>query len=74
MDAALSSSGEAQMALLEKRIGSAKRFGNLLESRHVEELMDIADYGDDTEATVAAALIGALNLPRDELVSLILNQ
>ncbi len=74
MDAALSSVDEEQVVLLEKMISSAKRFGNLLESRHVEELMDIADYGDDREATVAAALIGALNLPRDELVSLILNQ
>ena len=74
MDAAIEASGDERIAMLEFVIESARQHGNLLEDRQIEELVDMADYGLDDEATVAAALIGALNLPREELTPLILNQ
>ncbi len=71
MDAAMAASGEERVALLGKVTGSAKRNGNLLETRHVTALRDLVVSGEDAEATAAAALMGALNLPNTEIVPLI---
>jgi hypothetical protein len=60
--------------LLGKVAGSAKRSGNLLESRHITALREIVTTGENAEATAAAALMGALNLPNAELVPLILGR
>lgn len=72
MDAALAASGSEQVALLGKTAASAKRFGNMLENRQVSGLRDLVTGGSDDQATAAAALMGALNLPNAELVPLIL--
>ncbi len=74
MDAAIAAPGDERVALLEKVAGSAKRNGNLLETRHITALRDILTTGADAEATAAAALMGALNLPNAELVPLILGR
>jgi hypothetical protein len=72
MDAALNASGDERVALLDKVADSAKRFGNHLEPRQVERLLEVASRGEGEEATAAAALVGALNLPNDNLIPLIL--
>lgn len=74
MDAALNAAGEERVALLGKVADSAKRFGNLLEQRQVERVLDLATNGPDQEATAAAALVGSLNLPNTNLVPLILGK
>jgi HEAT repeat protein len=71
-DAALSAGGEERIVLLGMVADSAKRFGNLLEARQVRRVMDLASDGSDPEATAAAALVGSLNLPNNNLVPLIL--
>lgn len=72
MDAALAASGQEQVALIGKVADSAKRFGNLLDARHVARAMELASTGGQQEATAAAALVGSLNLPNNNLVPLIL--
>lgn len=72
MDRALGASGADRVMLLNKTASSARRFGNMLEDRHVRRLVEIAVDGADEEATAAAALMGALNLPNRELIPLIL--
>lgn len=72
MDAALDASGADRVAMLDAVARSAKRSGNMLEERQVSRLVEIAGSGDDAEATAAAALMGALNLPNARLVPLIL--
>ena len=63
MDAALAASYSERVALLEAVTDSAKRCGNMLEKRHISRLIEVAESGTDAEATAAAALMGALNLP-----------
>ena len=72
MDTAMEASGEARVALLRKVTDSAKRFGNQLEARQVGRLTELAAKGTGEEATAAAALMGALNLPNSQVVPLIL--
>ncbi len=72
MDVALRENGAEMVRYLEKTSDSAKRFGNLLNPTQLEQLADIAMTGNDAEATAAAALMGALNLPNEDLVPLIL--
>lgn len=74
MDAALAAADDERVALLGKVAGSAKRYGNLLETRHITALRSIVTDGADAEATAAAALMGALNLPNAEIVPLILGR
>ncbi len=71
-DAAMQAGGEERVMLLQKTADSAKRFGNLLDARHVRSLVDLARTGKDEEATAAAALMGALNLPSTDLIPLII--
>lgn len=73
MDAALNATGDEQIALLGLVADSAKRSGNMLETRQVNNLMKLAmGDGTDEQATAAAALMGALNLPNKDLIPLIL--
>lgn len=72
MDAAAAAEGEERVALLGKLAGSAKRFGNQLEARHIVALKEMATGGADAEATAAAAAMGSLNLPSGEIVPMIL--
>jgi len=71
MDAAVEAAGDERVALLTTLTGSAKRFGNLLEERQVKRLVELVQTGKDAEATAAAALMGALNLPNTRLVPLV---
>jgi hypothetical protein len=71
MDAAMASTGEEQVQLLNRVNDSAKRFGNLLEDRQVRWLLQEAESTDPDRATLAASLVGALSLPNDKLVPLI---
>lgn len=71
MDAAMDADGERRAALLTKVAESAKRFGNMLESRQVARLLRMAGEADLQAATAAAAVIGALELPNTDLVPLI---
>lgn len=72
VDAALAASGEEQVALLTTAAGSAKRFGNQLESRQIAAIREVAITGDASAATAAAALLGSLNLPNTEIVPMII--
>lgn len=72
MDAALSAGGAERVSLLGSVADSAKRHGNLLEGVQVRRLIELAGSDDDSTATAAAALMGALGLPNDELVPLII--
>lgn len=71
MEAAMAAKGGDRVVLLGMVADSAKRFGNMLEIRSVAQIVDLATNGSDDEATAAAALMGALNLPNNELVGLI---
>lgn len=72
-DAALAETGDHQVALLGIVADSAKRHGNLLDARHISRLTEVVRTGSDEEATAAAALMGALNLPTSEIIPVILN-
>jgi hypothetical protein len=75
MDAALAAGGDEQIALLAWVSNSAKRNGNMLDQRHIASLLKLATgSGSDAQATAAAALMGALNLPNAELVPLIVGR
>ncbi|MBI1191303.1 MAG: hypothetical protein GC200_11555 [Tepidisphaera sp.] len=74
LDAAMKSGGADRVALLGKVADSAKRFGNKLEARQVAGVLDLAAKGDEAEATAAAALLGALQVPNNELMPLILSK
>ncbi|MHC4976395.1 MAG: hypothetical protein ACYTF7_07290 [Planctomycetota bacterium] len=71
MDAAMEAGGQIQIDLLNYVSASAKRIGNNLERRQIQDLADLALEGSDAEATAAAALLGALNLTDRDLSSLI---
>lgn len=71
MDAVMNATGGERLVLMTKMNQSAKRFGNLLESRQVKWLVELAEKGEEDDATLAASLIGALNLPNERLVPLI---
>jgi HEAT repeat protein len=71
MDAAADATSADRIVLLGRVADSAKRFGNMLEPRHIKAINDMATMGVDDEATAAAALMGSLNLPNSDLVPLI---
>ncbi|MEM7622461.1 MAG: hypothetical protein AAF235_04585 [Planctomycetota bacterium] len=73
MDAALDADGVDQVELLGRVADSAKRFGNMLEPRQVSRLGELVRTARETDlATAAAALMGALDLPNNDVVPLIL--
>ncbi len=71
MEAALAAKGADRVAMLGFVADSAKRFGNMLDVRQVSQVVEMASKGEDEEATSAAALMGALNLPNADFVQLI---
>ncbi len=73
MEAALDARDSDRVRMLSLVADSAKRFGNNLEDRQIRRLIDLADARDDSLATAAAALMGALGLPNDRIVPLILD-
>lgn len=74
LEAAFASSGDDRLALFARTSDSAKRFGNLLPERLVNRLLETAATASGAEATGAAALVGALNLPSSALAPLILGK
>lgn len=70
-EAAFKASGPERVAILGKLAGSARRYGNQLAERHVNQLREIAQAKDTDEATAAAAVLGSLNLANSELLPLI---
>lgn len=72
-DAALSASGDQQIALIRIAAESAKRHGNMLEDRQIQRVIQLADSADSGVATAAAAFLGSLNLAGDRIVPLILS-
>ncbi len=74
MEAAFASSGAERLALFERVSDSARRFGNRLPERLVTRLIETASTAQGEEATGAAALVGALNLPNSALSPLILGK
>jgi len=74
MDEALNASGDERIVLLGYVADSAKRFGNLLADRQVRRLIELARTGERREATAAAAAMGALNLPNESLLPLIIGE
>ncbi|MBL8763864.1 MAG: hypothetical protein JNM07_06310 [Phycisphaerae bacterium] len=71
IDATLASSGDERVLMLARSADSARRFGNLLEPRQIERLLDLLKRATGAEATAIAALVGALDLPNDSLIPLI---
>lgn len=74
MDAALAAQGDEMVDLLRITTQSAKRHGNMLEDRQVRRLLGMTRQGNDAQATAVAALIGALSLPNQDLIPLILGK
>jgi hypothetical protein len=74
MDAALNAAADERIALLGKVADSAKRFGNQLEPRQVDRVVELATTAQGAEATAAAALMGSLDLPNENLIPLILGR
>ncbi len=71
-DAALNAEPAERIKLLGLAANSAKRFGNSLEPRQVDALVDLTMKAAGEEATAAAAVVGALNLQGSGVVPLIL--
>jgi len=72
MDAAMTASADERVKLLGIVAESAKRSGNQLADRQIKWLREMATKGQGEEATAAAALMGALNLPNADIVPLII--
>jgi len=73
MSSALRAQHEDRVHLLATVALSAKRFGNMLDQRQIEDLISLASGGEESEATAAAALIGALGLSNADLIRVIVN-
>jgi len=71
-EAAIEATGDERIVLLVATAESAKRFGNQLDQAQVRRLISLVTDSQGEEATAAAALMGALNLPNDQLVPLII--
>jgi hypothetical protein len=70
-DKALATEGDFRTILLTQVATNAKRFGNLLESAQIDQVLEIARTGSDREATAASALLGALNTPNTDMLGLV---
>jgi CheY-like chemotaxis protein len=70
-DAALDGDGHEQIELLNRAAQSVKRFGNRLEQRHIDGLLDLVVTSSGDTAEAAAVLHGAMNLPPINAIDLI---
>lgn len=72
---AIESAEDSDRAMLLLAAGeSAKRFGNLLTPSQVEQVLEMASNPDESLATAAAGLLGALNVPNNNLLPLVLGE
>jgi len=72
VDAALKAEGDGITLLLGAAAESGKRFGNLLESRQIKALADLAANPAAPGATAASTLLGVLDAGGDRVVPMIL--
>ncbi len=70
MNRALDLGGGERLAMLKLVADSGKRYGKMLDERQVRRLVELARSSDYTLATQAAAAMGAMNLPNDQLLPL----
>ncbi|MSR68811.1 MAG: hypothetical protein EXS17_00455 [Phycisphaerales bacterium] len=71
MDAALAAGPEVQEMLLGDVATSARKFGNLLQSRQLDALRSLISNAEGSVADAAGQAFGALGLPSAEVVKLI---
>lgn len=74
MNRALELSGEEQRAMLGLVADSGKRFGNSLDDRQVRRLVELARSNDYALATSAAAVMGAMKLPNEDLLPIMFGE
>ncbi len=74
LEEALAAEGETRVQLLAATADSAKRWGNLVQPRLISQLVRVASSEEETEATAAAALMGAFGLPNNRVIPLILGE
>ncbi|MFT5423788.1 MAG: HEAT repeat protein [Phycisphaerales bacterium] len=67
-----SNDADSRLALLGLVADSGKRFGNLLDERLARRLVQMAGDQNDDLATAAAAALGSLGIPNEDLVPVIL--
>jgi hypothetical protein len=70
-DAAMKATGAERVGMLDKLGGSARRYGNKLEERHIGRLRELARGNDAAEATAAASVLGSLNLSNQQFLPLL---
>ena len=63
---------DERVDLLSKLADSAKRFGNLLDDRRVRRVSELSRDDDPDVATAAVAVFGALGLPNQNLLPMLL--
>ena len=66
--------GQTRLALLGILGDSGKRFGNMLEERHVRAILRLARADDEDTATAAVAAMGALGIENQRLIPLVLGE
>ncbi len=74
MDEAVAASGQDRVMLLDLTTESVRRFGGRLEPRQIDRLVGLVSTAAGDEGTAAAALAGALGLPTDRLMPIILGE
>ncbi len=71
---ALEISGEEQRAMLGLVADSGKRYGNSLDDRQIRRLIELARSTDYELATSAAAVMGAMQLPNEDLLPIMFGE
>lgn len=74
VEVAMGASGAERASLLKLAADSAKRFGNMLEDRQVQRVVAIARSDSPEESIAAAALVGALGVPNEQILPQLLGQ
>lgn len=74
MNRALELSGDDQRAMLALVADSGKRFGKSIDDRQVRRLVELARSSDYDLATSAAAVMGAMKLPNDDLLPIMFGE
>ena len=74
MNRALELSGDEQRAMLALVADSGKRYGNQLDDRQVRRLVELARSSDYDLATSAAAVMGAMKLPNEDLLPIMFGE
>ena len=74
MNRALELSGDEQRAMLGLVADSGKRFGKSIDDRQVRRLVELARSSDYDLATSAAAVMGAMKLPNEDLLPIMFGE